>query len=721
MKNKIIVVLFATFSVLLSKAQTEFTLHIYYAQNQPVDKELYGVHLSGFFDRCRCYDPDSVGGDVDSINQCMEYAAALKPRVLRFPTGGENKFVSLLDGPPGYGYEQYLIDSAYARGYLDADDYSSWTNTVDNQFIINPDSARYIDRLIDFVGYCDSVNGFAPSVIFVANVSKQAMFPDMFDNVVDENMAAINYLVDNGIEIAAIEMGSEHYDDGNDIDTFYTFNGYWKLIKPLLDALQADPVLTSIPVSLVAAPEPEFAEFIGIGPASVEHYKEWNEDLRTKAATPATSAKFNAYSIHLYNTDDAMKPCYEVYKNDYYDSTFNYAINFDPALGSDINLLPSFECARDSFYSFANNYLPAIFDRYSDSDSSYCLGTLKPYILSEWGVKPPKTPGSGAPVTDSTLLGNFNNTFVEAGFTFMYLLSLADIDTIDGGANIEMATKHTEMAGFTYGLVSFWSNLDVDDPDQRFVKRSSWYAYKLLKNIFNNNYERVKSDVVMISGTDAPFIKTYFGGDGAYMGTGWGPYFHMFFYNPTSDTLTCYRDSITADITFGYGVEDPNNGHMKYRYILADQLYSHSGDNQYMRDNLFYSGGGVAPLIDTIYEGTYPLHVDPVILPYSMGEFYWRLVPLPYKAETDLIIGDIEITAYPNPASEYVKFSVNLNDAYIEEYSITIFNLFGELVDKINISEGNAIWQASMSPKGVYIYELTSGNKRLGTGKIILQ
>jgi hypothetical protein len=183
------------------------------------------------------------------------------------------------------------------------------------------------------------------------------MFPDMFDNVVDENLAAINYLVDHGINISAIEMGSEHYDDGNDIDTFYTFNGYWKLIKPLLDTLQSDPVLTSIPVSLVAAPEPDFAEFIGIGPASVDHYKDWNEGLRIKAETPGTSAKFNAYSIHLYNTEDAMRPCYEVYKNTYYDSTFNYEVLFGDA---DLNLIPSFECARDSFYRFANNYLPEI-------------------------------------------------------------------------------------------------------------------------------------------------------------------------------------------------------------------------------------------------------------------------------------------------------------------------------------------------------------------------
>ena len=92
-KLTLLCVLFVSAASLFS--QTDFTLHIYYAQNQPIQNELYGVHMSGFFDRCRCYDPDSVGGGVDSINQCMEYAAALQPRVLRFPTGGENKFVKL--------------------------------------------------------------------------------------------------------------------------------------------------------------------------------------------------------------------------------------------------------------------------------------------------------------------------------------------------------------------------------------------------------------------------------------------------------------------------------------------------------------------------------------------------------------------------------------------------------------------------------------------------
>ena len=159
MKRILLLFTLILFATTISFSQTNFTLHIYYAQNQPVEDDLFGVHMSGFFDRCRCYDPDSVGGGVDTIDQCMEYAAALKPKVLRFPTGGENKFVTLLDGPPGYGYEQYLIDSAFARGYLDATSYSDWTETVNNQYIINPDSALYIDRLIDFVQYCDAGSG----------------------------------------------------------------------------------------------------------------------------------------------------------------------------------------------------------------------------------------------------------------------------------------------------------------------------------------------------------------------------------------------------------------------------------------------------------------------------------------------------------------------------------------------------------------------------------
>ena len=48
MRIKLLLALIATCSVLIIKAQTEFTLHVYYAQNQPVDEELYGVHLSGF-------------------------------------------------------------------------------------------------------------------------------------------------------------------------------------------------------------------------------------------------------------------------------------------------------------------------------------------------------------------------------------------------------------------------------------------------------------------------------------------------------------------------------------------------------------------------------------------------------------------------------------------------------------------------------------------------
>lgn len=72
------------FSLLLSfNSMSQITIDIQYYDNRNIPDELFGFHMSNFFEQCVCYDPVSPGPPVDSIEQCMSYAADLKPRVVR--------------------------------------------------------------------------------------------------------------------------------------------------------------------------------------------------------------------------------------------------------------------------------------------------------------------------------------------------------------------------------------------------------------------------------------------------------------------------------------------------------------------------------------------------------------------------------------------------------------------------------------------------------------
>ncbi|HET8962532.1 MAG TPA: T9SS type A sorting domain-containing protein, partial [Chitinophagales bacterium] len=669
-------------------------------------------HLSGFFDRCRCYDPVSPESSVDSIEECMAIAAAIKPLIIRFPTGGENKFVHLLDGP-GYGFKEVDIDSAVARELLPPGG-GGWYTTLDAQEDNNPDDAKYIDRLIDFVQYCDSVNGFAPKVIFVANIALQAIFPDIYTDVTTENLAAIRYLMDNGIEIAGIEMGNEHYDDGNNIDTFSSFVGYWNICKPLLDSLDADPELDDIKVSLVAAPEPDFAEAFGWSAGSVAEFQDWNSLLRNRAFNPAASAKFDAFSVHIYNTYKTMQPCYEMYTEDYYEGEPDFEIFYEgPFVSETLNDI--WECARDSMERFTNYWTKKIFNRYDDA-CSYCLGTTKEYWVTEWGVKPATSSGNGSEGGSTSLHGNFNNTFIDAGYTLQFLLSLTDIDASPTGAQITMTTRHTELAGFNYGLFSYRNKLDPDVSTQKYFKRAAYYPYFLMQDIYLDDYERVMTTVSLLDGTYKPFVKTFLGS--LYPGGGGGPFFHMYYYNPTADTLYCERDSITADLSdIDYGDENPIWGYGEYSYIQVAQLYSHAGTNQYMIDNTFYDDEEVESLIDTIYSGSLPNESKLVILPYSLGDFLWRVIPEPYRLAGQIETETEKLTLGPNPASNHINFYLENTDE--SNYILEIYSITGSAITILPMNNGYAQLEKNNLASGMYLYNLKAGNKKIGTGKFI--
>ncbi len=633
----------------------------------------------------------------------MEYIASIKSKVIRYPSGGDNKWMHSSSDSVGYGMLQSDIDTLLAMDSITVGQWTTQSAEVAEQYDLNPDGARYIDRLIDLVEYCDSVNGFKPKVIYVANVTMSRWLPSIY-NVWGENLEAIRYLIDNGVDVVGIEMGNEHYDDEN---LFETFIDYWWHIRPLLDSLQDDTDLNSIPISLTAAPEPDFAELFSWSPGSVQRFKDWNTGLAGKSGSP----KFDAYTVHIYNTSRMMEPCYQAYTDDYYNIDPDDPIVFDPDLGPDPYITASWQCALDSFENFVNDWLPYIFNHYTIiDDSTYRLGTDKRYWVTEWGVKPPSEEQDPL----DPLYGNFNNTFVEAAFSMEYLLKLLEIQGASMPIDIEFATKHNTLSGYTYGLISTQGVLDpVDEP---YYKRASYYSFVINENIFSTSYERVNASPVLLDGSYVPFVRGYFN-EGSDL-------FYMCFVNGSDDTVKFAIHEMTGDTTaLGYGSLTPSSSYGCYiKHIRATQLYGHGGMNQYMLDNSFYNDTTIAPLIDSIYF-TYKSTFSPDSMvslpPYSLGWVKWQVSPIPDRLTAQF--DNIQVSTWPNPANDIVNFSIETFTNEENKFTVSVYNILGEKVSEMVLSDNSAEWHCANEVNGIYIYELTCSGIKLGTGKIILQ
>ncbi|MBK7109107.1 MAG: hypothetical protein KA954_14210 [Chitinophagales bacterium] len=402
---------------------------IYYHDNRDIETNFYGFHMSNFFEQCICYDPDSPGTPDPDIDQCMEFAASLKPKVVRFPAGGDHKFMHLLDDD-GYGYREQDIDEFVNQGWLTTEAAAPFYSYINSKQEVDFNDIRFIDRFINFLEFCEDENGFKPQVIFVANIlltKLDTLYTEdsTFREIEHENMEVMRYLMDHKVEIVGIEMGNEHYDDRdkygdaifNSGDEKPNFNIYFQTCKYLLDSLDSDPDFSSIPVALLAAPEPIHGAATGIGSTKIGYYEEWNEKLKIKATSPSTSYLFDAYTVHIYNRPDDLPECYRLYYDDYVKTNPT-----DPISTIDDQIIPAWECAQDSFRNYTTKTLQTILNNYAGTCTS-CLGNDKPYWITEWGLfgvdnNSPEVNYGYSTVLNDTVAGNFGDTFIDAAYAF---------------------------------------------------------------------------------------------------------------------------------------------------------------------------------------------------------------------------------------------------------------------------------------------------------------
>ncbi len=732
----------------LGQITAQVTMSISYYNNKDIEPDLWGFHMSNFFESCRCYDPeDPAPIPNDTIDLCMQLAANLKPRVLRFPAGGESKLFHLTDSN-GYGRRYGDIAAMRAANWIKVADSVKLDSLVDIQEQ-DFENIPFLERMVDFVDFCDTENGYAPEVIFVANVLLTQL-DGLYSpgEIESENLAAIRYLLGQGIEIVGIELGNEHYDDRdkNKVPIFkdgsnqLSFNSYYQACLPLLDSLDSDTALAGIPVSLVAAPEPIHGEAIGkFGSNTVSNFNSWNKALKDSAQSITAGSLFDAYSVHLYNVTMDMPWCYNKYYEEYESTNPNYAIE---AGDNDSVLVAAWQCANDSFQVYTQDSLKAIMNNWAGSCAD-CLGSDKPYWMTEWGqfaateniqrifgIAYPDGHETLRTIVDldtiiDTLSGDFRNTFIDGAFAFQFMLEMTDYEAGAKGthlADVNYMIKHNYLGKSLGGIISEPLNLDDDPPS--FYRRAKYWPFIMMQDIYHKNYERVITTTMPLDGeTRKPFIKCFYYDNPASFNlpasfcieepSGFtSPVFYMYFYNPYLDDITFKHEEMTGwedDPEHPFNPSSDNAAFMKY--VDVAQLYNHGGTNQWMMDNSAYSGGQPQDITGISQQVVDLCNGDSIVLPrYSYGYVYWGITPEPFRMTGQ---ENTALRTWPVPAQQEVYLQVDLPDA-TAIYQYKIFNISGQLVAHDMFPEsGYLTVQRNRLAAGMYLFQLTTTSGEL--------
>ncbi|MCK4358094.1 MAG: T9SS type A sorting domain-containing protein [Candidatus Cloacimonetes bacterium] len=87
--------------------------------------------------------------------------------------------------------------------------------------------------------------------------------------------------------------------------------------------------------------------------------------------------------------------------------------------------------------------------------------------------------------------------------------------------------------------------------------------------------------------------------------------------------------------------------------------------------------------------------------------------------EHDISQFDCLLQNYPNPVKNTTTIKYNLIGNKYKEVEIQIFNIIGQMVDKIEGINGKATWYPEDLPNGIYFYKLVAGEKTF-TKKMVL-
>ncbi len=170
------------------------------------------------------------------------------------------------------------------------------------------------------------------------------------------------------------------------------------------------------------------------------------------------------------------------------------------------------------------------------------------------------------------------------------------------------------------------------------------------------------------------------------------------------------------------------------------EVYTNDG-KRHMQYQMPYHGAKMSKG-NTIHFGLggYPSQVDSVVVRWPNGtlqtEKFTGVAINHFNTLTEggqVVIGIREnenhqpaVTVYPNPFSSYTTLEISGNIPLAESgnyqvLQLSVFDLVGQKVQQLNITNQKSTIQKDNLPTGIYFYKLTRGNETLGVGKLVIQ
>lgn len=355
----------------------------------------------------------------------------------------------------------------------------------------------------------------------------------------------------------------------------------------------------------------------------------------------------------------------------------------------DTAIIPSWECARDSFGVYTNETLRNIMNQWAGSCDS-CLGNSKPYWMTEWGFF--GDDWKEIFVSDEVELDlDFGNTFVDAAYAFQFLLEMTDYQAALGGvhlADVEYMFKHNYVSKTPGGAIN--QPFGLDDTTNLFIRRANYWPFYMIREIFNKGYERINTTMVPLDGeTREPFIKCFYYDNPASIvlptsfcdeipGGTTNPVFYMYYYNPYPDDITFKHEEMEGTNSETLETFIPSSGNAAFaKYVEVDELYWHAGMNRYVQHNPFFQGTLVEPDITGLSSEVFDLcDGDSIVLRgYSLGYIYWEITPEPNR---EGLVENTSIQVWPAPASNMVFVQFKIPGSQPAAYSI--YTMSGQVI-----------------------------------------
>jgi len=339
-----------------------FSIDSVLAQN--VKENIFGFATSNTFTYC-----DVI--DTSFLHKVIE----LQPKLLRFPGGAVGNFYHY--GKKGYGFDFYEIDR-----YHDGK-FPKRSRGLENS---RKKKNQHQDYIEDFIILVKKTNSKA---VLVAN-----MFVDN-----DDILLMIKKLIDNNIEVAGVELGSE-LSNRSYFNKGYTIDEY--IIAAKKCSAKIKEKYPNLKTAIVAAP---------LGKRKGHRHNIWNDKL----------AKLNFYDAiitHSYAKVTKGKDRYGQMISEEKEGA---------------NMLEAFEIYKNRAIDYLENQYPKEITQYKGIFK-------KPIWVTEWNLQMSKTTG---------------NTLLQSLFVASYILELLSNPDL---SSIELTTYHNlggrDLSGSIFGNIN---------------------------------------------------------------------------------------------------------------------------------------------------------------------------------------------------------------------------------------------------------------------------